>query len=153
MARGIEYAWKRFEQVSAASDTLDKKADNLMRNAGLVAGLGGIVMNSSFQMGNKWFIVPSLVAFIASLILAAWACSPTDGATSASIKDVLEDVSQGHPLDEWLAGSLHCASVGRAYLNTWKGARIQWATTTFCLGLLLLLLPIVLPLLFPATGP
>lgn len=142
--KALEYAWKKFDHASAASDTLDKKADNLMRNAGLVAGLLGLALNT-LKLGEPHLLVPSLVAFTISLIFAALACNPTGGATSASVHDVLDDIGAGHSSDAWLAASIHCAIVGRSSLNNWKAKRIRWATAAFCIGLVLLLLPLWWP--------
>jgi len=139
--KGLEYAWKRYDQVSSASETLDKKADNLMRNAGLVAGLLGVVMNT-LKVVDPRFLAPSLGAFVLSLICAAIACNPTGGATSASVDDVVDDIRKGHASDFWIAGSLHLAIVGRTCLNNWKADRIRWSTTLFCIGLALLVLPV-----------
>lgn len=140
--KALEYAWKRYDQVQSASETLDKKADNLMRNAGLVAGLLGLVMNS-FKNVDARLLVPSLVAFILSLIFSVIACNPTGGATSASVDDVIDDIRKGHTSDFWIAASLHLAVVGRMCLNNWKADRIRWSTTLFCAGLIFLALPVL----------
>lgn len=139
--KALTYAWRRFDQVNSASETLDKKADNIMRNAGLVAGLLGLAINT-IKISYPQLLIPSLVAFTASLIIAALACNPTGGATSASVADVIDDVADGHTSDAWMAASVHCAIVGRNALNNWKADRIRWATYAFCIGLALFLVPV-----------
>jgi hypothetical protein len=125
--KALAYAWRRFDQGASASETLDKKADNIMRNAGLIAGLLGLAMNT-LHMGQPKLLIPSLVAFIVSLMFAA---------------DAISDIGAGHSSDAWISASLHCAVVGRDAVNNWKAKRIRWATYALCAGLVLFLLPIV----------
>lgn len=139
--KALQYAWKQYDGATSASETLDKKADNLMRNAGLVAGLLGVAMNA-LTLQKVIYLVPALITFIASLILSAVACNPTAGATTASVHDLLDDVTEGHSSDAWVAASIHCAIVGRTSLNDWKAARIRWATWAFCIALLCFLIPL-----------
>jgi hypothetical protein len=139
--KALEYAWKRYEQAGSASETLDKKADNLLRNAGLVAGLLGIGINA-FRIDTPALLVPSLILFTASMFFGAIACNPAAGATSASVQDLLDDITAGHTSDAWVAASIHLAIVGRTCGNEWKAQRIRWSTAAFCLGLLAFLLPI-----------
>ena len=113
-----------------------------MRNAGIVAGLLGIALNT-LKINEPKLLVPSLVAFVAALVASAIACNPAGGATSASVSDVLDDVKEGHSSDAWIAASLHCAVVGRSCLNAWKSTRIKWATGAFVAGLLMFLLPLL----------
>lgn len=145
--KALSYALRRYDQVSSASETLDKKADNLMRNAGLVAGLLGLAINT-IKIEYPASLIPSLVAFTASLVLAALACNPTGGATSASVADVIDDITAGHPSEAWIAASVHCAIVGRNALNNWKADRIRWATYAFCAGLGLFLVPTAIMWIF-----
>ena len=140
--KALAYAWRRFDQGSSASETLDRKADNIMRNAGLIGGLLGLAMNT-LKMGEPRLLIPSLVAFIVSLMFAAVACSPTGSAATASVEDAISDIGAGHSSDAWIAASLHCAVVGRDAVNNWKAKRIRWATYALCAGLVLFLLPIV----------
>lgn len=144
--KALEYAWRKFDQVCSASEMLDKKADNLMRNAGLVAGLLGLSLNT-LKVDTPKLLIPPLLAFVVSLIFAALACAPAGGATTATVRDLLEDIGKGHAKDSWIAARVHCAIVGRASLNNWKASRIRWSTCAFCLGLFLFLLPILA--LFP----
>jgi hypothetical protein len=145
--KALEYAWRRFEQVSSASETLDKKADNIMRNAGLVAGLIGLAINI-IKIDYPAALVPSLAAFMFSLILAALACNPTGASATASVQDVLEDVTNGHSSDAWMAASLTCAIAGRNAMNNWKADRIRWSTYAFCAGIVAFALPVSLMWLF-----
>jgi hypothetical protein len=145
--KALAYAWRKYDQVTSASEALDKKADNLMRNAGLVAGLLGLAINT-IQIGYPQWLIPSLVAFTASLMLAAFACNPTGGATTASVQDVLDDVTSGHSSDAWIAASISCAIAGRSAMNNWKAERIRWATYAFCAGLSLFLVPVAVMWLF-----
>lgn len=144
--KALEYAWRKFDQVCAASEMLDKKADNLMRNAGLVAGLLGLSLNT-LKVDTPKLLIPSLMAFIISLIFAAIACAPAGGATTATVCDLLDDIGNGRAKDSWIAASVHCAIVGRGSLNNWKASKIRWSTRAFCLGLFLFALPMLA--LFP----
>lgn len=139
----LEYAWKKYDEVLDGAQTLDKKADNLMRNAGLVAGLIGIAINT-LKIPVPELLFPSLICFVISLALAALACNPAPTSTPTSVEDLLEDISAGHRTVPWMAASLHIAITGRGAVNTWKAARIRWATGTFCAGLLLFLLPVAI---------
>jgi hypothetical protein len=145
--KGLTYAWRRFDEVTASSETLDKKADNVMRNAGLVAGLLGLAINA-VHVGHPWLLIPSLIAFVVSLVLAAIACNPTGGATTASVQDLLDDITSGHANDAWIAASISCAVAGRNVTNNWKAERIRWATYAFCAGLILFVVPVIATWLF-----
>lgn len=146
----LAYAWKKFDQAHSASESLDKKADILMRNAGIVGGLLGITFNFVKPAGavglDSWtatLLIPSLVALLVSLIFAAHAHQPAGHASSATVSDLLDDIAAGKGSQAYLAASLHLAIVGRGCLNDWKARHLTISTYSFVVGLMLLLVPFI----------
>jgi hypothetical protein len=146
--KGLEYAWKMFEKIASAGDALDRKADNIIKSAGLIAGLLGLAINT-LRVGEPTAFAPALIAFVVSLLFAAVACSPTANAASAGVNDLLDDITDGKHKDAFVAASIHCAIAGCSAVNDWKARRIRWSTTAFVIGLCLLLLPIIALLSVP----
>ena len=139
--KGLAYAWKKYDEICAASDTLDRKAHELMRSAGIVTGLLGFGAGALKLDDMRW-LASSFIAGVVSIAVSAIACRPTASTTSASVKNSLEDIDAGHNSDVWIAASLHCAISGREDTNNWKAKRIMWATWILVLALLLLIVAV-----------
>jgi hypothetical protein len=132
--KALAYAWKKYDEICSASEALDRKANNLVQSTGVVTGLLGFGI-TSLQLSHIGWTIPTFVLGVASIILAAVACSPSASPTSASVADLLDDITEGHKTDAWIAASLHCAIRGRDVTNNWKAARIRWATWILAIGL------------------
>jgi hypothetical protein len=137
--KALAYAWKKYDEICAASETLDRKANNLIQSVGILTGLLGFGI-TSLKLGSEVLMAPSLVCGILSIIVAALTGSPSGSATSASVADVLDDITGGHDGDAWTTASLHCAIKGRESFNNWKATRIRWATCLLTGGLIWLVL-------------
>lgn len=147
----LEYAWRRYEQACDAETTLDKKANNLLRNASIIAGLLGLGLGT-LKLTAPAMLLPSLALFTLSMAMASIACNPTVGATSASVKDLLDDIAESHMYANWdrnalVAGSIHCAITGKEWVCEWKANRIRASTLAFVGALFFFALPVAMDLL------
>ncbi len=148
--QALQYAWRKLDSAASASETLDKKAMHLMTTFTAISGVLGVAINA-WHVANPYLLMPALIAFASASVLAAIACNPAADAAIASVRDLLDDIGKGHANDAWLAASIHCAVEGKSCLNRWKARRIRWATSAFCLGLVLSFFPFVPRL--PLVGP
>ena len=139
--KAIDYAWKMFEQVSTTSETLDRKAENLMRLVGLVGGLLALAVNT-FEVALSRMITLPLLVLICSLFFALQAYTPAARAVPARASDLLDDLTKrgkgNRDIDAYLAGSIHCATAGIQGINRWKANKLWWSAWMFLIGLVLL---------------
>lgn len=162
----LDYAEKRYKAALDLSAELDKKLDDLVRIAAtigtiiatVVRVLGTTLVNHNPFKGSPW-LIPSLLCFAVTILVAAWSRRPSKIRTPAQIRGVLvltDKQSYMTPAGEqvWgylseekikglLTSSYHLAEVGTNELNDWKATQLIRATIFFCLGVTLLFLMLV----------
>lgn len=162
----LDYAEKRYKAALDLSAELDKKLDDLVRIAATVGTiiatvvrvLGTTLVNHNPFKGSP-LLMPSLLCFAVTILVAAWSRRPSKIRTPVEIRGILvltDKQSYMTPGGEqvWeclseerikglLTSSYHLAEVGTNELNDWKATQLLRATIFFGLGVVLLFLMLV----------
>jgi len=145
-------------------NALDRKADDLMKFAGVIgaaiATAGRIAGMNGIVSGSRLFPL-SVASLVVTVLIAARTRRPATMATALDISAAIEiaDVSTVPPVvsdppvdpSDWppptkfqfeaaLAASYHAAATGLLVVIDWKASQLRRATFFFCLGMVLLAL-------------
>jgi len=143
----LKYAEQRYEQATQAYESMDKKADDLMRTAGTLSAVL-VTLAKLFEMTRPITIVPAVICLVASVILAARVRWPMDFRTPMDTQNLMlvvdnPNVTDKHVVEAVAAASYHAATVGLLVLIRWKATLLERSAGMFCVGLVLLaLIPI-----------
>lgn len=167
----LEYAEKRYKACLDLSADLDKKLDDLVRTAATVGTIIATVMRflgTDNPFRDSKLLIPSLICFGVTVLVAAWSRRPTKIRTPAKIRGVLvvtdkPSYIKGTGEQIWgylsegkikalLTSSFHLAEVGTNEVNEWKAKQLRRATIFFCVGVVLLFLMLITSSSRPASG-
>ena len=141
----LTYAWKVYDDVTAAIHSLNSKANNLMRNAGLAVGLTAAILGFAVDKpieptATQAFWVGATVAlFVASMVLAAIASKPVSSEAPTRIRDLLDDIRRGIGTKPYVSASIHIAVTAQRIVAQWQSRQILRAMWFFIAGLTSLL--------------
>ena len=132
-----EFALAKWEQVLETKKQMESKADGLLKFvAALAAGIIAIAKSSNVGNDALMHLVPALVLFAVSAMLALAALKTVKWPNPMSVKDALTEC---HPSDieiqrAQLAASLHCVIAGSLVALRTKARLIDGANACGILG-------------------
>ena len=158
----LKFAEKQYDQSLKLSDSLDKKCDDIIRNAGVIGAViaaASRVADVQNVLGNSSIVVLAVFCLVTAVIVAIRARAPADVATPMEIRSALEIAdhlscepasSSSGPtpkdvLEGALTASFHFAVTGMNIINTWKAKQLGRSTYLFCTGVALLLFLLIFP--------
>ncbi len=158
----LAYAESRYKASLDLSTDLDKKLDDLVRTAATVGTIIATVirfLGTDNPFKDSKLLVPSLVCFGVTVLVAAWSRRPAKIRTPAKIRGVLMVTDKPsyralsgeqmwaflseQKLKGLLTSSYHIAEVGTNDVNEWKAKQLRRATIFFCVGIVLLFLMLI----------
>ena len=148
----LKYAERQYDQSVKINEALDKKLDDLWRNAstiGTILAAAAKFLPMSVPVASSPLIVAALVALALTVILSAYTRGPASMAVPTATQSILEVIESDPPpkkgqVEGIEAASYHFATIGMTRVNLWKSTQIKRATVLFCLGLLLLVAALLL---------
>jgi hypothetical protein len=121
-----EYAHDLRAEVSAAFETLDKKAEWLF-GLGLLSVGAMSWMAKEWSVSWGWFILPLICAF-ASLLFSMRSRLPRNSFLPLSAKAALERAeADSEHFHAWLAASTHVAVTGLLFVCARKAVLLKWS--------------------------
>ncbi len=145
-ALALEYAQKRYEEITGLFELLDKKLDDLARTSlaiGVIVATMARVFGSNSPLGHSPLLLWAVVFFALSVLVAVWSRGPTISGTPLEIRDLLKvmddqpDLSKAR-LQAVLASSYYLAVVRTYATNKWKAVQLWRATSLLLIGVVLL---------------
>ena len=156
----LKYAERYYDQAVKLTEVLDKKLDDLMRNAGV---LGGIIASAAKflpagqRLEGSWMLAAPLFCLVAAVVISALTRGPANMAIPAEPRALLEVADlESRPtkgqLDAIGAALYNVASAAMNRVNIWKSTQLKRTTALFCLGVALLLFVMIIgPLVSSST--
>ena len=163
-APSLKFAEKRYEQALKLTDGLDRKSDDIVRTAGVIAGVVAAAARISGAGVSDMtkislYVIVALGVFVLAVLLAVRARAPADLATPMEVKDVLmvAEFQQFDPeagptgpttvpmLEAATAASYHLAVIGMDVINDWKARQLGRSSVAFCIGVAILASRLVIP--------
>ena len=147
----LEFAEKRYEEMRNLSETLDKKLDDVARTSlaiGVLIATAARVLGADSSLGRSSLLIPAVIVFAVSVLVAVLSRSPTASGTPLEIRGLLKVIDDDKELTRSqtqavLASSYHVAVVATSSIDKWK-ARQLWRATFFLLvGIALLIAVLV----------
>lgn len=135
----LKFSEQRYEQTLKIYDSIDKKADDLMRTAGAL-GAALVAAAKLLDMSQPRAIVPAVGFLVISVIIAARSRWPAESKTPMSARDYFQvadndNVNDKYVLEAVAAASCHAATVGLLVLIAWKANQLKRSSWAFCIGL------------------
>ncbi len=151
----LKYAERLYDQVVKINEALDKKLDDLWRNAstiGTILAAAARFLPLTYSLGSSVLLVLALIFLALTVVLSADTRGPAAMAVPTAIRSILDVVEADPPptkseVEGVEAASYHFATVGMTRVNLWKSKQSKRATSLFCIGLFFLVLAFLL------TGP
>lgn len=143
--RIAKFAEQRYAQAVANYDSLDRKADELIKLTTTVSGAIITAAASKFVVFyHPWAAYAALAPTFASVFLAVMARTPGGMTTPLSPRDLLAVADLGlkpspHMIDGVIAASFHVALLGMRTMTTWKAQQLRRAAWAFLIAFVLLL--------------
>jgi hypothetical protein len=144
-----EFAEHQYTQTVANYDSLDRKADELIRLTTTISGAILTAAASKFvAFHHAWLAYLALAPTALSVFTAIRARTPGGAAIPITARDLLAvaDLDMkptSHQIESVIAASLHVTILGMRTITTWKGIQIRRATTAFLVAFILLLLALI----------
>lgn len=140
-----EFAKQQYAQSVATYDSLDRKADELIRLTTTIIGAILTVRASKFVTFHYPFISNlALVPTAISVFTTMNAKTPGRASTPMTPRDLLAVADLAikpapHQIEGVIAASHHVAMLGMRTMTTWKANQIRRATAAFLIAFVLLL--------------
>ncbi len=143
----LKYAERQYDRSIKLSEELDKKLDDLGRNAlaiGAIVAAATRFLSIAGPISSSPLLLAALICFAATVIIAARTRGPiltTVPTTSRTILEVIESepLPGREAVEAVQAASYYFADVETNSFNSWKGRQLARATVIFCAGLLFLI--------------
>lgn len=148
-SRIAEFSEHRYTHLVDTYDSLDRKADELVR---LTTTISGAILTAAatkyVAFHRPWVAYIALAPTVLSVFTAMMARTPGGVATPIAPRDLLAvadlDVKpKPHQIESVIAASLHVAILGMRTVTTWKAKQVRRATIAFLLAFIFLLAALI----------
>lgn len=176
-ASALKFSKDQYDQSLKLTESLDKKSDDIIRTAGVIAGVvatvaklsisgnapGGLTaVNLAEASGSgSTGIAVSVGCLVFSVMIAVRArapaelSTPMDGRTALAVVEFRRiDPGGGpvgmtpiHVVEATTAATYHYATIGMNVINSWKARQLDRASNAFILGIVILLGQVISPML------
>ena len=144
----LKYAERQYDQAVKINEALDKKLDDLWRNAstiGTILAAAAKFFPMTASLASSPVMVAALIFLALTVILSAYTRGPASMAVPTATSSILDVIESNPPptkaqVEGVEAASYHYATVGMSRVNIWKSLQTKRATIFFCAGLFLLVL-------------
>ena len=137
----LDHARRVYDECVMANQRLDKKAEDILKTAGVLVTILLATAGASSAFTPCW-IIPSLICFLLAMVLSIVSRQPKPRSSLSSIRQTIERLpSENRQL--YMAVSLHWAVEKLSRSIGWKAQALRRASWCLCLGVLGFLFPIV----------
>jgi hypothetical protein len=153
----LKYAERQYDQSVKINEAIDKKLDDLWRNAstiGTILAAAAKLFPMTAPVAASPLMVAALIFLAVTVILSAYTRGPASMAVPTNTRSILAVIESDPPpskaqVEGVEAASYHFATIGMTRVNLWKSRQTKRATVLFCTGLMFL----VLAMLFASPQP